>query len=424
MVYSEKKLENGINVRICQMPNTHSVTMLLHIRGGAACEPLACKGITHFVEHLSFRRCSGVSQTDFYNQIESTGGFLRGITDRDHVLFEMTVHPKYSGKATDIFRSLFEKNFWTHEDIRREREVVFRQLEDAQDYCCQTMISDFFDCSAAGEPISGTKKKLARLTRSQLETWKKELFCCANCEIVVVGNIDPDQIEYLQKKFSDLPKTVANPLPDITPKSFLKRQNCQDRLYTDEAEFVKIGLAFDIDTAKISFMQARFLQNMLCRGLLSPFTVRLREELGLLHEIQSDVEQFGFGGFMYFIFDVHKDQALLLMDEITGLFARQKKQLDRRAFDCVYAAFGDGMEKLLDDPRGFAYELAFDYAVTVPQSLIERNKSITYEQICLAAKELFSPKNLIISMNDIPKDQELMDSLYEKKEIFRKALGE
>lgn len=422
MEFMKETLENGMTVRACRMEGTHSITLILLLKGGAAWELVRLKGITHFVEHLCFRRCAGMSQEEFYYKIERTGAHLRGITYRDRVLFEITVSPSHFNEAVDILRSLFEENGWTRKDIRREKAVVFRQMEDANDYCLETMISDFFYHSTSGEPIAGTRRKLEKLTKLQIENHKTELFSSGNCEIILAGPLIPDHISYLGDRFSSIAKAPAKEFSDITPEHFLNRKSRHDRLFTDEAETVKVGLTFDIDTSKVLPIEAELLRQLLCSGLLTPFTMRLREELGLLHEIQSNTEFFDFGGFLYFIFCVHQDDALLLMDEVTRILVQQKECVDSKAFDCVHVAYTDGAGALFDDPRSFAYEMAFDGGITTPLHYVERNRQITYEQIDRAAKEIFKPQNLIVSLNDVPHEEGFRDAIYEKKEQLRRAL--
>lgn len=422
MDFMKEVWANGITIRACRMEGTHSITLILFLNGGAAWEPARQKGITHLVEHLCFRRCAGIPQEEFYYRIERTGAYLRGVAYRDRVLFEMTVSPPHFDEAVNILRDLFEENGWTHNDIRREKAVVFRQVEDANDYCLETMISDFFNHSSSGEPIMGTNRKLERLTKPQIEKYKQELFCSENCEVILAGPITLDHIQYVRNRFSSVAKTAAKERPDITPKYFLNRQSKHDQLFADETNTVKVGLTFDIDTSKVLPIEAELLRQLLCSGLLTPLTMRLREELGLLHEIQSNTEFFDFGGLMYFIFRVDKDDALLLMEEVTRILVRQKECIDRKAFDCVYAAYTDGARSLFDDPRRFAYELAFDCGITTPQRYIERNRSIAYEQIASAAKEIFKPQNLLVSLNDVPREEEFRKAICEKKEQIRQAL--
>ena len=87
-------LNNGFHIASFSMPNTHSITVGLYIRAGSKYESFEENGITHFLEHLHFRRLGDLSQQDLYYNMESIGGTLRAQTGRDYLKFSMKILPK------------------------------------------------------------------------------------------------------------------------------------------------------------------------------------------------------------------------------------------------------------------------------------------------------------------------------------------
>lgn len=422
MSFYKKTLDNGITIKSCKMENTHSVTIILSLKGGAAWEPISQKGITHLVEHLCFRRCNGMEQKKFYYQIERVGGWLRGVTYRDSVLFEITVHPKYFNEAISIISSLFYENGWTNEDIRKEKAVVCREIDDRNSWAFHQIMYEFFEHKSAGDFIAGTQAKVMRLSKPQLVKWKKQLFATNNATIIITGNMSDIDIENAHNLFAKVPKNISPVFEDIMPKSFLSRKNTDDKYFTDDCNYIKIALSFDIDYKKISVIQAEILESTLCRGHYAPFDLRLREDLGLIYETESNVEFYNFGGQLYFIFDVHKDKALLLLDEVTALILEQKRCLNQKAFECVKTTITDGKENLLVSPRDFAYLI--DDKITTPQSYLDKNRAVTYQEVQQAARDIFKTENMLVVLHDIPDDEQFYYALYEKKELLRKKLGE
>lgn len=243
-------LANGVVIKACTMPDTHCVTLLLALKGGAAWEPLAQNGVTHLVEHLCFRRAGGVPQEPLYFDIERTGGHLRGVTYRDSVLFELTVHPKHFHAAAAILRRLFDDNGWTHEDIRREKQVVCRQIEDSHAYLLPTMLSDFFDRAPSGEPVIGRSGKVNRLSRAAIEQWKDQLFNTHCATLIPTGDFSRDDLRHAEELFGTIGRARATALADIRPATFLLRSGAQNGLYTAEEDRVTLGLTFDVDKAR------------------------------------------------------------------------------------------------------------------------------------------------------------------------------
>ena len=218
-----------------------------------------------------------MEQADFYYEIERTGGWLRGVTYRDSLLFEFIVHPSFFTQATDILSRLFLENQWTHEDIRREKEVVYREIENRFSGAYQRLLLDFFEQKPQGDAISGTKNKVKRLSRPQLLEWKRKLFSTHHTTLFIAGEISPANLHYAQEKFSQIPTGTANEWPSFAPESFLHRSAKHDQYDSEDGTYLQIALSFDIDRSQVSFMAAEMLESTLCNGLYAPFTLRLRE---------------------------------------------------------------------------------------------------------------------------------------------------
>ncbi len=422
MSYYEVTLENGIKIKSCKMKNTHSVTIILLLKGGAAWEPLAQKGITHLIEHLCFRRCNGIEQKEFYYKIEKTGGYLRGFTSRDSVLFEITVHPKFFGEAAQIISSLFYENDWKSEDIKKEKAVVCREIANRSSWAFHQLMYEFFEHKSPGDFIAGTPAKIMRLNKAQLVKWKRNLFCTNNSNVTLAGNINDENIQMAKELFSKVPKSNVHPLTDIMPKSFLKRKSVNDKYFTEDANYLTIALSFDIDYKKVRKIQGEILENIFCRGLYAPFKLRLREDLGLIYEIDSDVLFYDFGGQLYFIFEVQKDKSVLLMEEITEILFKEKQCLDKKAFECVKNALTFSREDLIVSSKDFSYLM--NEEIRTPQDYIKKNMSITYEEVQQGAREILKPENMTVVFCDVAHEEELLANLHERKEILRERLGE
>lgn len=392
-----KVLNNGITVRTSRTDKSDSVCLILKLSGGAAWEEKIRRGITHLVEHLCFRRFRGMSQADFYYEIEKIGGHLRGMTYRDCVMFEITVLKKHLGAALNIIRGLFNENGWTREDIRREKQVVLRQLENSGEWKHKQLMYDFFCKAPAGECVLGTKNKILRCTQSNILHWKNVLFNPMNAEIIAAGDITDADEKQIEATFSDIPKRSENVLSDIKPARFLTRTKLDVHDYEYDSDFCALSLAFDIDTKEINRRAAEILHSALARGLLAPFNMRLREELGLLDEITSGCEFYNFGGIMYFMFEASKTQADVLLGEISRLFSEQTSALDVRAFECARAAFTDRAKALDFTPRDFAYILAFDDGIDSFEQYISQNSKVAYDDVSSAAKEIFREANVTVN---------------------------
>ncbi|MBQ4544942.1 MAG: insulinase family protein [Oscillospiraceae bacterium] len=392
-----KILENGITLRICDTKNSDSVCLLLKLSGGAAWESASNKGITHLVEHLCFRRSRNMTQREFYYKIERCGGYLRGATYRDCVIFEITVLKKHLSETVNILRGMFDENGWTYEDIRREKQVVLRQLENSGDITAKQLFYDFFCKSRAGECILGTQHKMLSFTKAEILNQKALLFNPCNAELIVTGNITSEDVQLVEAVFSNILSATKNCLHEITPSRFLSRTKKDFHDYEEDSDRSIIAISFDVDTETVSRLSAELLHCTLGQGLLSPFSMRLREELGILAEIESGCEFYNFGGIMYFIFEVCKNDSNVLKEELQKIFSEQKTKLDKYAFECAKASFSERELSVSE----LAYILAFNDDIVSHEEYIARVNSLKYEDVCSAAKNILSPSNVTVNLYNL-----------------------
>jgi predicted Zn-dependent peptidase len=96
---------NGVNIYYYMQPNTHSICLSLYIKAGTLYEDTA-PGITHFLEHLHFRRLGGRTQKELYYQLESIGGYLGACTYKEFLRFYLTASPQYFSQLVKIASDL------------------------------------------------------------------------------------------------------------------------------------------------------------------------------------------------------------------------------------------------------------------------------------------------------------------------------
>lgn len=273
MEHITEKYSNGLALMAYDMPNTHSITIALFIKGGVNWESAEQKGITHFIEHLCFRRSDGFCQSDFYKKIERTGGFLRGATYRDHLRFEMSINPIFFKEAIDIVCGVFAENFWTMEDIQKEKEVITREIELSGYSFEKGLLNRFFSSDGRRKPIMESLANLKRFTKKELVIWKRRLFSPANSCLIITGPLQRVDLSYAKHKVNALENAVNIMNVGLVPKNFLSRSGSDDHVYYDDNFVTQVGLVFDLDKNKIMSFEADMLMNVMAAGLTSPLLI-------------------------------------------------------------------------------------------------------------------------------------------------------
>lgn len=392
-----KRLNNGLYLKTSIIKNAKSICVLLKLPVGAVTEPQNKRGITHLVEHLSFRKSRNIAQADFYYEIEKIGAFLRGATYRDCTIFEISAPKEYFLDALSVIRGLFEDNGWTYEDIRLEKNVVIRQIKNQNDFRFKQLIYDFFCKSPLGDDVIGTESKVLKCTMSDILNRKKEMFSTVGAEIIAVGDLNTTDEEKIESCFSDIPLSVSG-TKVFSPDRFLNRTQKDFHSYDDGLLDFSLSVAFDIDFSKVKKETAEFIRSMLFSGLTSPFSLVLREQSGLIDEVVSGCESYDFGGIMYLMLATDETGEKELLSLTKTLFEEQRLYPDERAFICAKSALCERFFAINLNPCDFAYTLAFNDNITSPEEYIRKNKKISYEEVRTAINEIFRKENSTVNI--------------------------
>jgi predicted Zn-dependent peptidase len=280
---------------------------------------------------------------------------------------------------------------------------VFRQIEGEYYSFQENVYNTYFTPDGKSKPIMGSVSGVRKLAKPELEAWKTRLFNPANSGVIVTGAFSDSDLETIQSQLAELRNSpdreyIAQPMP----KNFLNRSEADDSLHRDDYHTTEIGLMFDIDKRWTSF-ELDLIRDAVSAGMYAPLSMILREEYGILHEIPTVWDSYGFGGNLLFTFEVENKRTDILMECLAEQFAKTKEGLDRTAFDCAKAYFTKTRAaRLLDEPEECA-RLFGDYAFLKGEGFdtLERYNGrygeISYEQLCRAANSIFSAENLSVT---------------------------
>lgn len=187
-------LDNGLNILFHRMPNTHSVAIGLYIKAGSGYESEEQNGITHFLEHLHFRRLGEIGQEELYYRLESMGTSLRGVTYSDFLEFSMKIAPDHIKESLFIFKNLIDADNWTDEEFSKEKQVVINQIKEKESFLFveDEMRKVVFRNSLLSRRIIGTIENVQHFQKQDIQNYKKQIMNAQNIIFCITGNVDSD----------------------------------------------------------------------------------------------------------------------------------------------------------------------------------------------------------------------------------------
>lgn len=389
------------------MKDTKSLTLLVLFGTGSRYETERTNGVSHFLEHLFFKgtksrpRAGAVSQA-----LDDIGAEHNAFTAKEYTGYWVkSAAPKFE-LVLDIVSDILLEPLFKAEEIEKERGVIFQELSMYLD-TPRRHVHDLFELLLFGDhpmgwEIIGTPKSLRGLGKEDILAYRKDQYVGSNAVLVAAGAFEENKaVPCIENAFSSL--AVGSPK---TPVPFHGKEKKQKRFSiefkkTDQTHIVMGCRGYSM------FDEKRYAATLLATILGGKTSSRLfqeiREKRGLAYTVSAMAEQFRDTGY----FSVYAGVPHQKAKEVVGRIRNElykicrggvPEQELRRAKDYWRGQFVISLESS-DEIASFygGRELFYGNSIS-PEEVMARIEQVTREDIASAAKELFKPASLYLSL--------------------------
>jgi len=201
-------LTNGLRVVLVENHSKPLVAACIFVNGGSRTETPALSGLSHYYEHLIFRRGSlKQGELEFRKQMQRIGEESAGRTTNDYTRYGFTVPEENFDEALDRSVDALMNLRLTQEKVNKERQVVMSEYDEKEDrpdhkvyYQIERLM--FRDHPYKRSPI-GLKSVIQHATLATFRTFYKERYVPNQMILAVVGDFDAAAIlPKLEKAFA------------------------------------------------------------------------------------------------------------------------------------------------------------------------------------------------------------------------------
>ena len=418
----EHHLPNGLTLLCCSLPHLHSVQFGLYLKGGSLYENEQTQGISHLLEHLCFR---GLGELD-HEQIgllqSRMGTDLNGATYPEGIVFTMFALPRFFSDLLRLFRRFFLCTPWSGEVIRKEKQVVLRQVEQEEPDFEDEVVSRYRANLSGAFPVMGTVESVEALTPETIRLWQRMIFQPQNACLCISGNFTKAMEATAVSLLSELSNyTEQPPFSQTMPQGFCKRDAQSDWLSPEEGGQARVHLAFDIDADTVYPVMDEVISAITAGSNDSLLFQTLREEQTLVAEIESFIEETGSYRRLVISYDARQEVLCESLRAVFRLLQRLKMyirpvriMLSRMQFTDNLAMYEDsaaGMNEMM----GWAW-IADDMGQCDLEAQARMYDDLTVEDLLDAAQAIFRPAALTASVRYDPefvREEELAEVLKE-----------
>lgn len=281
-------LNNGLTVLVEEMPYLRSVSVGVWVKAGSMLETPEENGLSHFMEHMSFKGTANRTARQIAEEMDMLGGQLNASTSKLCTNYYAKVIDEDLAQAADILADMVCSPALDPEETDKERGVVLEEIamvEDSpEDVVYDVLAEAVFGSQSLGQTILGPAEKVAAYTPQDLRAFRARHYGPQNAVVALAGHVDAQAArDLIEEKFGgwtgaagqEYPQSVAIDQP---------RRLARDK----DTEQVHLCVSFrsnEMGSPEVYPMAV--LNNLLGGGLSSRLFQRIREEMGMAYSVYS-----------------------------------------------------------------------------------------------------------------------------------------
>ena len=292
-------LPNQATVLIDEMRDVRSLAIGFFCKTGSADEPDSRRGLSHFLEHLLFKRTKHRSPLAIARAIDRLGGDADAFTTKEYTAFYAHTLDSNFFAALDLLADVVLSPAFGSEDVERERGVILEEIGECNDtpddLVHELFVRSFWRDHPLGEPILGTVESVRRITKSDISAFYRGRYGAHNLIVSVAGHVRAAEVlPAIERAFARHPPGEIFPVSSRRPKAF---QHCSiERRAGLEQAHVCLGMSGPSQNSPRRYA-AHLLDILLGGGMSSRLFQEVREKRGLVYSIGSSLNSYRLGGY-------------------------------------------------------------------------------------------------------------------------------
>ena len=387
-------LSNGLRIITSERPQLETVSLGIWVKTGSAYESLNNNGISHFLEHMSFKGTERRTSLQISEEIEDVGGQSNAYTSREFTAYYAKMMKEDAELAVDVLTDSIKNSIFPEEELVKEREVVIQEIKQTIDTPDDIVFDYFqetaFPNQALGRSILGPKETVRSFTRDTLFDYINSNYAAENMVLCAVGNI----------KHQDFVNMVSARMSDFRAKTNFttEEQKYKGGFFIErrpiEQTHVVLGFkAFPYKSKR--YYDMAILSTILGGGMSSRLFQEIREKRGLVYSVYSfTAAHSGDGLFGIYAGTEAKELPVLMpvvIDEVKKICNEKvtSKEFDRAKMQ-LKASIKMGLESSSSTAEILARQnLIYNRSLSIKE-IVEKIDNATVDDIQKIAQEIFS----------------------------------
>ena len=387
-------LKNGLRVLLLPQPHLKSAYFGLWVASGSVFETQANNGISHFIEHIVFKGSETRTALEIAKQTDRLGASLNAYTSKEFTHFYTRAPGENITAAAEILLDMVLHPKLDEGDIETEKGVILEEIgmceDDPADLCYELAESSLFDGSPYTLQILGTRESIQQTDKAKFLLQLAQCYTAKRMVIGVGGAFRETQVLELIERFcTDLPAGEAAVYPPMT---------CKQGVYRKKARFEQTHLMLTVPGTALWHPDRFALQTVLFllgTGASSRLNQRIREQLGLVYQIDAWAGRFVSGGYLAVALSLSGENQKTALEETCRIIRDLPGSITQDELDIAKAKLTSGLLMNREQPHAqlaaFGVDLLLRGEIMEDEALLRGVRSVTLQETKDAAAHYLDP---------------------------------
>ncbi len=202
----EFTLDNGLKLIVKEDHRAPVMVSQVWYKVGSSYEHDGITGLSHVLEHMMFKGTKAHPAGQFSQIIAENGGRENAFTSRDYTAYFQTMEAARLPVSFELEADRMRNLALPEEEFKKEVQVVMEERRMRTDDDPQSLTYEQFNAAAYASspyriPTIGWMGDLQSMQVGDLRAWYDKWYAPDNATVVVVGDVDPQAVYGLAKKY-------------------------------------------------------------------------------------------------------------------------------------------------------------------------------------------------------------------------------
>ncbi len=209
----ERVLDNGLKIIVETDKRSPAVVQQTFYRVGSVYEDKGKTGLSHLLEHMMFKGTAHHPAGEYSKIVAQIGGRENAFTSKEYTAYYQIVASDKLELVMEMEADRMRNLRLSNHEFKKEVLVVKEERRSRVDdrpkaRLFEQFLATAYPQSSEGFPITGWPRDLDNLSLIDLRKWYDRWYRPNNAIVVVVGNVVPDYVFQLAKKYFGVYKSV------------------------------------------------------------------------------------------------------------------------------------------------------------------------------------------------------------------------